>query len=398
MRILIAHEALAGAGGVESYLAASIPALASRGHEVAFLHYNPRSAAGPTRLEFEGVPSFGVVDAGLPAVLAAVEAWSPDVCFVHNMGDLDVDEALTERWPVVRMMHGYFGTCISGHKCHAFPGITPCDRTFGTACLALYLPRRCGQLRPLTMVREFGWASRQHGLFERYASVVVASRHMADEYERHGVPRAKLTTAPLFSTLPAGGRLPRPLPAAPRVLFAGRLTALKGPAVLVRAVARASGILGRPVHLEVAGHGPEAGHVQQLAAALHVEITMAGWLAPTEMVAAIRRSTLVAMPSLWPEPFGLVGLEAAAEGVPAVAFDSGGISEWLRDGVNGRLVREAGSAEAFGAVLADVLGNPAGLHALQRGGRQVASGLSIERHLSILEHCLGAARHAVGRT
>ena len=37
MRILIAHDAAAGGGGVESYLAAIMPALAARGHEVAFL-------------------------------------------------------------------------------------------------------------------------------------------------------------------------------------------------------------------------------------------------------------------------------------------------------------------------------------------------------------------------
>jgi glycosyltransferase involved in cell wall biosynthesis len=395
MRILIAHEAVAGGGGVESYLAATIPALQARGHEVAFLHHNPRSEDGPTRLQFNGVPAFGVVDDGLQTVITSLAAWSPDVCLVHNMRHLDVDEALVRRWPLVKMMHGYFGTCISGHKCHSFPAATACSREFGTACLALYLPRHCGQLRPLRMLTDYGWASRQRRLFDRYAGVVVASRHMADEYGRHGVPAARLTTAPLFPTIAPGGSQARIVPSVPSVLFAGRLTELKGAAVLVRAVAHASSKLGRPVHLEVAGDGPEAPRVRQLAGSLNVSAIFGGWLSRTAMLGAIRRSTVVAVPSLWPEPFGLIGLEAASQGVPAVAFDTGGISEWLRDGVNGRLVREQGSAEAFGAALAAVLGDRPSLDALQRGALQVASDLSIERHLAILESCLVGAQCTV---
>jgi glycosyltransferase involved in cell wall biosynthesis len=34
------------------------------------------------------------------------------------------------------------------------------------------------------------------------------------------------------------------------------------------------------------------------------------------------------MPSRWQEPFGIVGLEAMTLGVPVVAWESGGISQW----------------------------------------------------------------------
>ena len=33
------------------------------------------------------------------------------------------------------MMHGYFGTCASGLKMHAFPQAQPCERALGAACL-----------------------------------------------------------------------------------------------------------------------------------------------------------------------------------------------------------------------------------------------------------------------
>ena len=67
MRILIAHEAAAAGGGVESYLAALMPALAARGHAVAFLCVPIRGPEqGPTRLDrVEQV--FSVADRGLLA-------------------------------------------------------------------------------------------------------------------------------------------------------------------------------------------------------------------------------------------------------------------------------------------------------------------------------------------
>jgi glycosyltransferase involved in cell wall biosynthesis len=107
--------------------------------------------------------------------------------------------------------------------------------------------------------------------------------------------------------------------------------------------------------------------------------------------ALTRNATVVAVPSLGPEPFGLVGLEAAAHGVPAVAFDVGGVAEWLHDGVNGRLVRKQGSATAFGRALAEVLGSPAVLSRLERGAVQVAAEMSVDAHLRRLEPALAAA-------
>jgi glycosyltransferase involved in cell wall biosynthesis len=112
-----------------------------------------------------------------------------------------------------------------------------------------------------------------------------------------------------------------------------------------------------------------------------------------ERVALFRRASVLAMPSIWPEPFGLVGLEAASLGVPAVAFDVGGIWEWLRDGSNGRLVSPEGGAQAFGRALADLLGNPRLLDALSSGSLARAKDLTLDRHVSMLEGLL--ARVAV---
>ena len=58
------------------------------------------------------------------------------------------------------------------------------------------------------------------------------------------------------------------------------------------------------------------------------------------------------MPSVWPEPFGLVGLEAVSAGIPVAAFDVGGVREWLAPGVNGALApADPPTAEGFAQAL-----------------------------------------------
>lgn len=384
MRILIANDAAAGGGGVESYLSSILPALAARGHQLAFLHVDPRSARGATRLAHPGMPDISVSDDGMTEAVDAAGTWRPDICFSHNMRELDVDERLASRWPVVKMMHGYFGTCVSSQKAHGFPGVVPCTRVFGPPCLALYLPRRCGRLRPLQMIDDYRWTSRQRDLFARYAHVVVASGHMASEYSRHGISRDRLTTAPLFPTdgEPSSAR---PLPAAPTVVFAGRMTRIKGGDVLVRAVAEANRITAGPLRLVLAGDGPARSDWRELADSLGIAATFTGWVTGPERTALLRSASLVAVPSLWPEPFGLVGLEAASHGVPAVAFDVGGIREWLEDGVNGHVVRDVGDSAALGRALATICSTPGEIERLGDGARRAARTKSIGSHLEILE-------------
>jgi glycosyltransferase involved in cell wall biosynthesis len=388
MRILLVNEARSGGGGVESYLASVVPELRARGHAVGLLYANTASEQGPTDVAAE--VSWSVKDLGLDAAIAAARAWRPDVCFAHNMRYLDIEHAIVDAWPTVKMMHAYAGACLSGHKAFSWPRLQPCDRTCGAGCLAHFLPRRCGRLRPDVMLDQYRWATRQQVIFGRYKAMVVASEHMRREFARYGDLASRITTIPLFTAGPAAAAPVRNLD----VVFLGRLTPLKGTEVLLEALAAAGRSLGRPLAALVAGDGPARPALTARAAALASEgalrADIPGWLNRARRDAALARASVLALPSQWPEPFGLVGLEAARFGVPAVAFDVGGIRTWLGDGDNGILVPIAGGARAFGDAVASLLGDRTRLAALSVGATAASARFSAAAHVDALERVLQA--------
>lgn len=54
----------------------------------------------------------------------------------------------------------------------------------------------------------------------------------------------------------------------------------------------------------------------------------------------MRSTRVLAMTSIWQEPFGLVGVEAFSQSTPVVAFNNGGVEDWLSDNFNGYLIEE----------------------------------------------------------
>ncbi len=82
----------------------------------------------------------------------------------------------------------------------SWPVPVQCERTFGPACMALYLPRRCGGANPVTMVRLYRTQSARLRTLKQASAVVTLSHHMADEMRRNGVPADRVhVVAPFVS-------------------------------------------------------------------------------------------------------------------------------------------------------------------------------------------------------
>lgn len=72
---------------------------------------------------------------------------------------------------------------------------------------------------------------------------------------------------------------------------------------------------------------------------------------------AWRRSQIALVPSVWPEPFGLVALEAMADGRPVIASCTGGLADIVIDGKTGVLV-PPGDPLALRAAMVRLLASP----------------------------------------
>jgi glycosyltransferase involved in cell wall biosynthesis len=97
-----------------------------------------------------------------------------------------------------------------------------------------------------------------------------------------------------------------------------------------------------------------------------------------------------------------VGLEAAALGIPAVAFDVGGVREWLRPGINGYLAPgDPPRATGLSAALVEALSDEDQLKAMGSRAFGVAREMSVDRHLDRLESIFSASletyAHSAGR-
>ncbi|MEQ1868682.1 MAG: glycosyltransferase family 4 protein [Vicinamibacterales bacterium] len=143
----------------------------------------------------------------------------------------------------------------------------------------------------------------------------------------------------------------------PTILAVGRVTPSKGFDVLVRAMH----LLRRTrpdARLVVAGDGDARPELERLVGELDLwnHVRFDGWASPESVRRGIDSATVIAVPSRWQEPFGLVALEAMQRGRPVVASNVGGLAEVVRDSDTGILVPpedEAALAAALERVLAD---------------------------------------------
>ena len=159
-----------------------------------------------------------------------------------------------------------------------------------------------------------------------------------------------------------------------RLLYAGRLSPLKGVDVAVRALAR----LPAGTTLDIVGTGDPGyeAELRRLVAALGVgeRVRMHGPRPPASIARVMADADAVLFPVRWAEPWGRVPLEAMATGRPVVATGLGGSAEHLRHEDNALLVAPDDPG-ALAAAVARLATDPALRARLRQAGRATA-----ERH------------------
>ena len=283
----------------------------------------------------------------------------PDLIHVHNILHPHLLNILHEYGPAVITIQDHRFFCPGQGKVKADG--TLCRQPMGLGCAGCF-DDEAYFLKTLALTR-----ARLEAV-KRFPAVIVLSRYMKQELVESGVRPERIHVIPPF----VYGLDPHTGPAAfgRNILFAGRIVGAKGISDLLEAME----LVDERAGLVVAGQGsledPARARVRKTGIADRV--VFKGWTPHHEMADLYRAARVIVCPSRWQEPFGISGLEAMALGRPVVAYDVGGIREWLEDGKTGVMV-PPGNTLALAAAINVLWRDPKMAAQLGARGRQAAA-------------------------
>jgi glycogen(starch) synthase len=253
------------------------------------------------------------------------------------------------RKPVVVEHHGFQAICPNGQLLIE-PGETPCPGHFMAGHHSICLRCNANQGWPrsiklwvLTFVRRF--------LCKQVAANITPTKWLGDLVQLphvvtvpHGIDQSMVPVTP---SLPANP---------PVIAFLGRLVTTKGVRVLLDAACLLRSEK-RNFDLLIVGDGPERSALEELARdpQLHGIARFTGRLSPDELASWLGAVSMVVIPSLGGEVFGLAVAESMMRGLPVVASDLGAFVEVL--GGTG-VTFEAGNPASLAKQLARLLDDP----------------------------------------
>jgi glycosyltransferase involved in cell wall biosynthesis len=182
------------------------------------------------------------------------------------------------------------------------------------------------------------------GLAEAFREFPAAPFVSISDSQRSPLPNAKWAGT-VYHGLPPN-LLPPSYKQGSYLAFLGRLTAEKGPEDAIR-IARATGM---PLRIAAKIPRAEAAYFKK-----HLEpeidgekIRLVGEIDDHAKQPFLAGAAALLFPICWPEPFGLVMIEAMACGTPVIAYRAGSVPEIIDHGVTGFIVDN--EAEAVAAV------------------------------------------------
>lgn len=363
MKILIICNSLnpVGVGGATINILTYSQFLLGKSHKLVFItsdHCLPRNEYGEFRdsvshYTFEDLfdNSYrhleNLVKIKLKARLLGeiVLAENPDVAFLHNVIGYYALKKLAKRVPVIRFIHTHW-FCPSGTRYSKTKGQI-CSIRPGIKCLWRGVNFGCFYMTDGTKI---SIESIIRGITDIYLNKMIVSKtvHAIAANSRfckreltqvlNGTAARKIHVVYPPVDVPSEHAI---TPARPtevkKILFIGRFAFAKGVENLISALK----LLSIKYEATLVGDGPDRDYLERLVSekGMTDQVKFMGWVNHKSLASFYRLHDLVVVPSRWPEPFGLVGPQAAIHGRPVVAYDVGGVSEWLLDGKTGYLAK-----------------------------------------------------------
>ena len=303
-------------GGIERYMQKSAGLLRKNGFTVHYLHIeNGGKSQEQFASAFDSIKIFSPDDQSLQTA---------DMVILHNIIDVKYLKFLPKN-KTFFFAHDHNIYCRRHHY-YTPLGRRNCRRKYhALRCFICSLGRN--EAPPLAEYRKL--------------PALVLSDFMAENLRKNGFETviklpAFIKTAERKHTFMPDGML--------RILFLGQLIRGKGADLMIPALAK----LQVPFKCTIAGDGKDRNMLENMVKTykLSSKVNFTGFVSTPESL--WNECDVFCFPIRWQEPFGLVGVEAMAHGIPVVAFDRGGVKEWLIEKQNGFAIPGDGDlASAF---------------------------------------------------
>lgn len=256
--------------------------------------------------------------------------------------------------PAVFTLHNHSTYCPSGTKYLKLSG-NCCDRSMSPlGCLLGHLIDGCGSRKPQKILKKFRDSYRDFNTLKQFNITAITISSYSQHYLiKQGLPvdQVALVHHGINSPERSFAPLTQDIHREQRILFAGRIVPDKGLDWLLKALAQ----VNPNIHLDIAGEGWARPQLEALIEQLGIRdrVTWHGWCDREKLDQLFQGCYALVFPSLWPEPAGLVTLEAYARFRPVIASAVGGIPDYVRDGETGILI-QLGAVKQLAAAITEL--------------------------------------------
>lgn len=332
-------------GGAENYLIGVCEGLENLGHET-FVIYSEGGAVRAKR------KSFFVPNLEISETLEIIESEKPDIINLQNVFNNDLYRLLPKLKPTVRYVHDH-RTYSPGSASMHFVSNRICEAPLSWWHQPIFAyTERCMSRNPIKIVRLVLERLELLKLHNNLQKILVNSNYVKNRLIQNGVSGDLIFVLPPFVNILQDKVVTKS--EEPIILYVGRLFVEKGVEFAFRAVGEIPN-----AKLWVVGDGWDRRRLEKLTLKLGLSerVRFFGWVEREKLGKFYNEASLTVLPSIWPEPFGMSGIESLSAGKPVVAFKVGGIPEWLTDNKVGFLVPRANEKELAKAIKT-LLDNP----------------------------------------
>lgn len=212
----------------------------------------------------------------------------------------------------------------------------------------------------------------KHGSAARFLGV---SRFVSQRHINSGFPSENIATKYNGVAVPQAPIVPSV--SREGIVFVGRMTHAKGAWHFAQAARHSS--VGP---FRMLGAGPELIPIREWANSSGTQLEVLGAVARETALAAISRASAVVVPSVGPETFGRVAVEAMLLGTPVITSGAGALAEVVGDA---GLYVTLGDSSSIAKAAERLERDPSLFERLQAAGHRQAAGFTMSRSVASLE-------------